>query len=230
MVRHEAALEMKVLVIEDSARLLRALGQGLRKHGHSVDLVADGNEGWDYARLNEYDVIVLDLLLPGMDGLTLLRNLRGAGKKTCVLILSARDQVADRVRGLQLGADDYMVKPFAFEELCARLDTLCRRKYHEKSPLIAMGTLTVNTATREVRRNGEGIDLTPGEYAVFEHLVLNRGRVMSKDQLVDAMHDSDTIVGTNVIEVMVCNLRKKLAHEGEGPVIQTRRGYGYYIP
>ena len=220
---------MKILVIEDSQRLLRAIGQGLRKQGNSVDLVADGNDGWDYARLNDYDVIVLDLLLPGMDGLSLLRKLRASGKKTHVLILSAKDQVEDRVRGLQLGADDYMVKPFAFEELCARLDTLHRRRYEAKNPVVALGPLSLNTATREVLYDGRPIELTPGEYAIFEHLVLNRGSVVSKDQLLDAVHDSDTYVGTNVVEVMICNLRKKIGQNGDPPVIQTRRGYGYYV-
>lgn len=220
---------MKLLVIEDSERLLRALGQGLRKRGHSVDLVGDGNDGWDYARLNDYDVVVLDLLLPGMDGLTILRKLRASGKKTHVLILSAKDQIEDRVRGLQLGADDYMVKPFAFEELCARLDTLHRRRYEAKNPVVKLGRLSLNTATREVRHDKQPIELTPGEYAIFEHLVLNRGTVVSKDQLLDAVHDSDTFVGTNVIEVMICNLRKKIPQNGDAPVIQTRRGFGYYV-
>lgn len=220
---------MRVLVIEDSERLLFSLGQALKKSGYTVDLVSDGKEGFDYAFFNEYDVIVLDLMLPGMDGLTILRKLRAAGKKTHILILSAKDQVEDRVRGLEMGADDYMIKPFSFDELHARLSTLIRRKYESKNPEIKVGELALNTATKEVKRDGLPIRLTPGEYSIFEYLVLNRGRVLSKDQLLDAIHDSESYAGANVIEVMVCKLRNKLGANSEPPIIKTRRGYGYYI-
>ncbi len=220
---------MKLLVIEDSQRLLRSLGRGLRKSGYSVDLVADGKEGLDYARLNDYDVIVLDLMLPGMDGLTILRKLRDMGKQTHVLILSAKDQVEDRIKGLQLGADDYMVKPFSFDELCARIDALIRRRYETKNPQIVIGSVSLDTSAKRVHRNGKPVLLTPGEYAVLEALALNRGRVLSKEQLLDAIHDSDSYAGTNVIEVMVCNLRKKTGGNGDAPVVKTRRGYGYYV-
>ncbi len=220
---------MKLLVIDDSERLLRSLGRGLRKMGYSVDLVADGKDGLDYARLNDYDVIVLDLMLPGMDGLTILRRLRGMGKQTHILILSAKDQVEDRIKGLQLGADDYMVKPFSFDELCARIDALIRRRYEAKNPAITIGSVSLDTSAKRVYRDGEPVLLTPGEYAVLETLALNRGRVLSKEQLLDAIHDSDSYAGTNVIEVMVCNLRKKTGGNGDAPVVKTRRGYGYYV-
>ena len=216
---------MKILVIEDSERLLRSLGSGLKKMGHRVDLVADGNEGWDYARLNTYDVIILDIMIPGMDGFTLLEKLRNAGKQTNVLILSARDQVEDRIRGLQLGADDYMIKPFSFDELTARLTTLMRRAHDVRSPMLELGGVILDTSKREVTRNGQAVKLTPGEYAVFECLALNRSKVLSKEQLLDAVHNSDSYAGTNVIEVMVCNLRKKLG----GELIRTVRGVGYVI-
>ena len=220
---------MKLLVIEDSARLLRSLGSGLTKMGYAVDLVADGKEGLDYARYGDYDLIILDLLLPGMDGLTVLRKMRAMGKQTHVLILSAKDQVEDRIRGLELGADDYMVKPFSFEELCARISTLLRRKYESRNPEITIGPFTINTASRQVIRDGEPLSLTPAEYGTLEYLALNRGRVISKEQLLDAMHDSETYAGTNLVEVMVCTLRKKLSVEGADPIIQTRRGYGYIV-
>lgn len=220
---------MKILLIEDSPKLLRAIGLGLRKLGYAVDGVADGKEGWDYARLNEYDVIVLDLMLPGMDGLSILRNLRAKGKQTHVLILSAKDQVEDRVCGLQLGADDYMIKPFSFDELSARIGTLVRRRHGCKNPAISVRSLTLNTATRDVAGKKGRIHLTAGEYAILEHLVLNRGRVVSKDQLLEALHDSEACPGPNVIEVMVCTLRKKLATGGEESVVETRRGYGYLV-
>ncbi len=220
---------MKLLIIEDSQRLLRALGSGLRKMGYAVDLVADGAEGLDYARFNEYDVIVLDLMLPSMDGLAVLQRLRAIGRKTHILILSAKDQVADRVRGLQLGADDYLVKPFSFDELCARIQSLVRRRYGEKNPEIAVGALVLNTAARTVSRDGRRVNLTPAEYCIFEHLALNRGRVLSKEQLIDAIHDGESCTGANVIEVLVCTLRKKIDAGGAASAIETRRGHGYCI-
>lgn len=216
-------------MIEDSERLRFSLGQALRKSGYSVDLVGDGKEGYDYAYFNTYDVIVLDLMLPGMDGLTLLRKLRAAGKDTHVLILSARDQVEDRVKGLEIGADDYMIKPFSFDELHARLRTLLRRKASVKSPELRVGPLQLNLSTKEVKKDDVAIDLTAGEYSIFECLVLNRGKVLSKEQLLDAVHDSDSFPGTNVIEVMVCKIRGKLEAAVGESLIKTRRGYGYYV-
>ena len=220
---------MNILIVEDSKTLRETLHDGLSKLGYGVDAVGDGKEGLDYARFKEYDVIVLDLMLPGMDGLSVLRELRVAGKKTHVLILSAKDQVEDRVRGLQLGADDYMIKPFSFDELCARISTLIRRRYDAKNPLSVIGGLTLNTAIREARRGTKVIPLTPGEYSILECLALNRGRTISAEQLLDASHSSDATPGENLIQVMVCNLRKKLAAAGEAEIVKTRRGYGYYI-
>ena len=220
---------MKLLIIEDSQSLLRSLGVGLRKMGHAVDLVADGAEGFDYARLNDYDVIVLDLMLPSMDGLTVLQRLRAGGRQTHILILSAKDQVDDRIRGLRLGADDYLVKPFSFDELCARLQALVRRQHGDKNPEIAVGGIVLNTAVRAVSRDGQQMNLTPAEYSIFERLALNRGRLLSKEQLIDAIHDSDSCPGPNVIEVLICTLRKKIGCEGEGSIVKTRRGHGYFI-
>ena len=216
-------------MVEDSERLRYSLGQALRKSGYSVDLVGDGKEGFDYAYFNTYDVIVLDLMLPSMDGLTLLRKLRAAGKDTHVLILSARDQVEDRVKGLEIGADDYMIKPFSFDELHARLRTLLRRKSSVKSPELKVGPLLLNLSTKEVKKDDVTIDLTAGEYSIFESLVLNRGKVMSKEQLLDAVHDCDSFPSTNVIEVMVCKIRGKLEVAVGDSLIKTRRGYGYYV-
>jgi two-component system copper resistance phosphate regulon response regulator CusR len=220
---------MKLLVIEDSQRLLRSLGRGFQRMGYTADLVADGNEAMDYIRCKDYDVIVLDLLLPGMDGLSILRHLRDMKSDAHVLILSARDRVEDRIRGLELGADDYMVKPFSFEELCARIQTLVRRRHHAKNPEVSVGPITINTAARSVRRDGDDVNLTPAEYALLECLVLHRGRVLSKERLLEEIHNSDSFAGVNVIEVMICNLRKKLGVPGEEPVVKTRRGFGYLI-
>ena len=220
---------MKLLIIEDSQRLLRSLGSGLKKMGYSVDLVADGAEGLDYARFTDYDVIVLDLMLPGLDGLSVLRKLRALGRQTHILILSAKDQVEDRIRGLQLGADDYMVKPFSFDELCARIGALTRRRYETKNPAIVVGPVTLNTAARLVERDGAPVNLTPAEYAIFERLALSHGRVLSKEQLTDAIHDGESCAGLNVIEVLICTLRKKIGCDGETPIVKTRRGHGYFI-
>ena len=194
-----------------------------------MDIAADGRDGLDFALFNDYDVVILDLMLPGVDGLTILRKLRSSGKRTHVLILSARDRVDDRVEGLRLGADDYMIKPFAFEELVERINTLVRRKYEVKAPEVSVNNVSVNTATKQVFSEGNPVVLTPGEYAILERLVLNRGRVLSKDQLLDAIHDSESFASSNVVEVLICNLRKKLGQNGNPSIIKTRRGYGYFV-
>ncbi len=220
---------MNILIVEDSKALRETIHDGLSKLGYGVDAVSDGKEGLDYARFKDYDVVILDLMLPGMDGLSVLRELRAIGKKTHVLILSAKDQIGDRVRGQNLGADDYMIKTFSFDELCARIGTLVRRRYDTKNPQVVVDGLTINTAIREVRRGTKAVPLTPSEYSILECLVLNKGRTISAEQLLDASHGSDATPGENLIQVMVCNLRKKLAAAGEAEIVKTRRGYGYYI-
>lgn len=225
----DRAEAMNILIIEDSKVIAGALRDGLGRLGYAVDAVGDGLAGLEYARHRSYDVIILDLMLPGLDGLSVLQRLRKEEQPAHVLILSAKGQVEDRVRGLQLGADDYMVKPFSFNELCARLASLVRRKYDRKNPVLRLGGLEVNTAARELSHQGRRIHATRGEYAILEALALNRGRALTLEQLVDAVHDSDACPGTNVIQVMVCNLRKRLAAAGAGSVIRTRRGVGYYV-
>jgi two-component system copper resistance phosphate regulon response regulator CusR len=220
---------MKVLVVEDSERLRRALGEGLRRLGFVVDLAGDGIEGLKFANAAEYDVIVLDIMLPGVDGLTLLKNLRRRRSPAQVLILSAKDQVADRVNGLELGADDYLVKPFAFEELLARIKSLGRRRYEVNKPDIEIGELIIDTSKRQVRINGTTLSLTPAEYNLLQYLALRRGNVISKSQLQDRLSDADSQAVSNVIEVLVSNLRKKISAVNSDTVIQTKRGFGYYI-
>jgi DNA-binding response OmpR family regulator len=216
---------MKLLLIEDSPLLVRSLGLGLRRLGHTVDVASNGREGYELARLGGYDAIVLDIMLPEMDGLSVLRQLRAAGDQTHVLILSARDQLPDRVRGLDLGADDYLVKPFEFDELRARLDSLGRRRFEQKSPAIELGTISINTARREAQRDGAVLPLTRGEYAVLEYLAQNRGRVRTREQIAERLGES----ASNVADVMVYRLRKKLQGSGGDDVIKTRRGFGYYV-
>lgn len=220
---------MKLLVVEDSERLRRSLGQGLQKAGFAVDLTGDGREGLAYAEVNDYDVIILDLMLPEMDGLSVLKSLRRQGRSTHVLILSARDQVQDRIRGLELGADDYLIKPFSFDELCARVRALVRRRYESKDPVIRVGDLEIDTARQQASRSGHPLALTPTEYSLLELLALRRGRVVTREQILDHLYDSAAEVSSNVIEVLVCALRKKVQPDGAPPLIVTRRGRGYLI-
>ena len=220
---------MKLLIVEDSERLRRSLELGLRRSGFAVHAAADGEEGLSYGLHGNYDVIVLDLMLPRLDGLSVLRKLRRAGNKAAVLILSAKDQVADRVRGLEFGADDYLVKPFAFDELCARVRALGRRRHDLRDPIVEVGHLTIDTARHRVKLCGREVELTPSEYAVLETLVLRRGRVVSKEELLDRLHTGGTYASTNAVEVVVCHLRRKIHVDAAPAVVETRRGYGYIV-
>ncbi len=220
---------MKILVIEDSERLRRSLELGLRRSGFAVDVVGDGEEGLAYARHGKYDAVILDLMLPKLDGLTLLRRLREEGNDVHVLILSARDQVEERIEGLQLGSDDYLTKPFAFEELVARLRALVRRKYGTKSPVHRVGPLEIDTGRRAVVRDAKEIPLTRNEYSVLEYLVARRGRVVSKSELLDHLYAGAGHGSENAVEVFVHQLRKKIHVNGDAEVIRTRRGHGYVI-
>ena len=216
---------MKVLVVEDSERLQRSLQHGLHRSGFAVDVVGDGEEGLAYARHGKYDVVVLDVMLPKLDGLSLLKKLRDAGNKVHVLILSAKDQVDERIEGLQLGADDYLTKPFAFDELVARLRALVRRKYNNKSPVHRVGSLQIDTGRRTVVRDDEEVPLTRSEYSALEYLVARRGRVVPKIELLDHLYAGAGHGSENAVEVLIHQLRKKV----NGGVIQTRRGHGYVI-
>ncbi len=220
---------MKLLVIEDSEKLQRSLLHGLKSSGFAVDVVGDGEEGLAYAKHGVYDVIVLDLMLPKMDGLTVLRKLRATGSDTHVLILSAKDQVGERVEGLQIGADDYLTKPFAFEELVARIRALIRRKYDAKEPVHKVGPLRIDTARRIVVRGDDTVPLTPQEYAVLEYLVTRRGNVVSKSDLLDHLYAGDSAASENAVEVLVHQLRKKVQEPEAPEIIQTRRGFGYLV-
>ncbi|MGQ0612173.1 MAG: response regulator transcription factor [Planctomycetaceae bacterium] len=219
---------MKVLVVEDSERLRRSLQHGLQRSGFAVDAVGDGEEGLAFARHGVYDVVILDLMLPKMDGLTLLRRLRASGSKVHVLILSAKDQVEERIQGLQVGADDYLTKPFAFEELVARLRALIRREHGAKSPVHQVGPLAIDTGLRAVKRGEEEVALTRNEYAVLEYLVARRGRVVSKSELLEHIYAGAGHGSDNAIEVLVHQLRKKTG-DGDAEVIRTRRGHGYLV-
>jgi two-component system copper resistance phosphate regulon response regulator CusR len=220
---------VKILVVEDSERLRRSLQQGLGRLGYAVDLAEDGDTGLAFAETYAYDVIVLDLMLPGLPGLDVLRRLRARGRAEHVLILSARDRVEDRVKGLQLGADDYLIKPFAFDELEARIRALVRRRYRAKDPVLRLGPLEIDTVGKRVSRAGGAVRLTPGEYRLLEFLAYQPGRVVSQERILEHLHPGDAEVSSNVVEVLVSGLRRKIHVPGEPPILRTRRGFGYFV-
>jgi DNA-binding response OmpR family regulator len=221
---------MRLLLVEDSVRLQTSIGRGLHKAGYAVDITGDGEEGLFLAQSNQYDAIILDLMLPKLDGLSLLRNLRAKQNGTHVLILTAKDTVENRVSGLQAGADDYLIKPFAFEELLARVQALCRRSYQRKNPKIDIGDLEIDTAARVVSRKGKQIELSPREFMLLEYLALRRGQVVSRTQIESHIYPDGADLMSNTVDSAVCILRKKISPIGAPPLIQTRRGMGYIIP
>jgi DNA-binding response OmpR family regulator len=220
---------MRVLVIEDYAPLREAVSQGLREADIAVDTARNGEEGLWRAKASEYDVIVLDLMLPKVDGLTILKELRGAGNHTHVLILTAKDALEDRIQGLNAGADDYLVKPFAFGELLARIRALIRRKYDVKDPIIRVCDLTIDTTAHTVTRGGEKIDLTAREYALLEFLAMRAGQIVTRGHLWEHVYDFRSEATSNVVDVYVGYLRKKLERPGLPRLIHTRRGLGYVL-
>jgi len=225
---------MKLLIIEDSERLCKTLCIGFVELGYTVDGVNDGREGLNLALNSEYDVIILDLMLPSMDGLSVLKTLRDKRNKSKVLILSAKDEVEDRVKGLNVGADDYLCKPFSFAELHARVNNLLKRTYDIKSDQIALGGVIIQLSRRQALITSDNtvqnvLDLTPHEYSILEHLALNQGRVISYDKLTDYLYDEKTVVTRNAIEAHMSGLRKKLRLAGIDSLISTRRGFGYVI-
>lgn len=220
---------MRVLVVEDSNRLRKTLGEGLKREGYGVDEAADGEEALGFLQTYDYDAVVLDLMLPKVDGFSVLKTLRAGHGQAFVLILSAKDQVDDRVMGLQHGADDYLVKPFAFTELLARLQALIRRRYDQKSPAISIGPLEINTALRTATLGGKELKLTKSEFAILEVLSVNRGRVLSREVLFEHLYDGYVDVASNIIDVHVCSLRRKLKSHQAGSLLRTKRGYGYFI-
>ncbi|MCX7817934.1 MAG: response regulator transcription factor [Kiritimatiellae bacterium] len=216
---------MRVLVIEDEPDLLTGIARALRDEGYAVDTAADGEDGLFKAESWPYDLILLDVMLPGPDGWEILRRLRARGRRVPVLMLTARDAVADRVRGLDSGADDSLTKPFALAELLARVRALIRRGADQPSPLIPLADAVLDLRARAVLRNGRVVPLTPREYALVEYLALHRGRVVTRTELYDHLFGEDDDTLSNLLDVHVSNIRRKLGHE----FIRTRRGHGYCI-
>ena len=220
---------MRILLVEYSQRLAQSVQTGLRKLGHAVDVVHEGPRGLSYALHNPYDVVVLDIMLPGMDGLSVLRGMRSSGNDTHVLLLTAKDTVADRVDGLRTGADDYLVKPFAFEELAARLDALNRRVRGPATPTVTVGDLVYDRSARTVTRGGRILDLSRREFSLLGYLVERAGETVSRIEIEDHLYDEDTLPMSNVVASTICALRDKLEADGGDRLIHTRRGLGYVL-
>jgi two-component system copper resistance phosphate regulon response regulator CusR len=221
---------MKVLVVDDSERLRETLAAGLRAQGMVVETASDGAQALTLLANTEFDVIVLDIVMPRVDGREVLQQTRGWRKKPRILVLSALDQITDRVDALDLGADDYLVKPFAFDEVRARIQALGRRPLQEASPVLAVSDVRIDTATRVATVNGAPLALTPKEYGLLELLIRRRGHVLSRAAIFEQLYRSDSDASDNVIEALLSTLRAKLARAGSTNLIETRRGFGYVIP
>jgi DNA-binding response OmpR family regulator len=220
---------MRVLVVDDSERVRKFLASGLHAQGLAAETASDGAEALRVIDSQPIDVVVLDLMMPGMDGIQLLKVLQGRSAKPRILVLSARDQVADRVEALNLGADDYLVKPFAFDEVVARINALSRRRADAASPLLQHGRLQLDTGSRVVRVDDAVLQLTPKEYALLELLLRCRGRLLSRQAIFEHLYESDSSASDTVIEALLSTMRAKLARAGVPDLIQTRRGFGYVI-
>lgn len=220
---------MRILVIEDEAKVGAFIRRALEEESAAVDLCADGGEGLEWALGGSYDAIVLDLMLPNMPGLEILKRIRKEGLQTPVLILTARSQVDQRVQGLDAGADDYLTKPFAIEELLARIRVLLRRGSGEAKGILQVDDLVLNPASREVTRGGQRIELTSKEYALLEYLMRNHGRVLTRPMISEHVWNLDFDTFTNVIDVYVNYLRNKIDRGHERKLIHTVRGSGYVL-
>ena len=221
---------MRLLYVEDEPALLQVTAKRLKAEGYGVDTCANGTEALDYIALTDYDAVILDIMLPGRDGLSILREMRAQGNHTPVLLLTARDTVADRVAGLDTGADDYLVKPFSFEELSARIRVLLRRTAQEPvSNLLQLADLTMDLNTRRVARGDREITLSQKEYAVLEYLLRNQGAVLTRDQIEQHVWSYDFEGGSNVVDVYIRYVRKEIDTGYGQKLIHTVRGVGYVL-
>ncbi|GJL54088.1 MAG: DNA-binding response regulator [Nitrospirales bacterium] len=220
---------MRILVVEDEPKVASFIRRALEEESYAVDVCADGQQGQDWAQSIDYDLIVLDLMLPGIPGLELLKHIRKSGVKTPVMILTARSEVDQRVKGLDAGADDYLTKPFAIEELLARARALLRRAGGVPTGVLEVGDLVLNPVTREVTRGDQRIELTTKEYALLEYLMRNAGRVLTRPMITEHVWDLDFDTFTNVIDVYISYLRNKIDKGREQSLIQTVRGSGYVM-
>ena len=220
---------MRVLVVEDHATLARSIANGLREEGFAVDLSSDGEEALGLAKINPYDCLVLDVMLRGRDGWSVLQQIRRVGSQVPVLMLTARDGLDDKVKGLNLGADDYLVKPFAWDELLARVRALVRRGHGQKSPVVIVADLQIDTASKTVQRAWKTIALSGREYALLEYLAHREGKVVSRNEIWDHLYDQTDETTSNVVDVYIGYLRQKIDRDFETKLIHTRRGLGYVL-
>jgi two-component system copper resistance phosphate regulon response regulator CusR len=221
---------MRILLVEDSTPIRKPVVKALKASGYAVDAAGDGMEGWQLAQDHDYDVIILDIMLPGMDGREILRRIRAAGNDTPVLFLTAKDAIEERVAGLRLGADDYLTKSFAIEELLARVEVLGRRKYAKPSPLLIAADLELDQASKTVRRGGRELNLTPQLFALLEYLLLRKGQVVSRTEIEEHIYDEQVSPMSNVVDTAVCALRRAITVSDKSmPLIHTRRGMGYVV-
>jgi DNA-binding response OmpR family regulator len=225
----EGGDSVRVLLIEDHKPMVRALKRGLEEEGFAVDTAVDGEEGDYKARTASYDVIILDVMLPKVDGLSLLKEWRRSGLSSHVLVLTARSGMDDKVRGLDLGADDYMTKPFQLEELMARIRALIRRGHQVKSPVIRVHDLEIDTAARSVKRGGKPIHLTPREFALLQFLAYHQGQVVTRSMIWEHLYDEHDENTSNVVDVYIRYLRTKIDKDFDPQLILTRWGEGYML-
>jgi two-component system copper resistance phosphate regulon response regulator CusR len=220
---------VRILLVEDDTRMARVIAKGLREQTYAVDLAGDGQEAVYLGSINEYDLVILDVMLPLKDGHAVCRELRANGVRTPILMLTARGSVDDRVTGLDSGADDYLTKPFDFKELLARIRALLRRAAVFRPPVMRVADLMLNTASHAVARGGRSVNLTAKEYALLEFLILNQGKVVGREQIAQHVWDENFDPFSNVIDVYIKRLRAKLDANSERRLIHTRRGEGYLL-
>lgn len=220
---------MRLLVVEDEPSLLKTIAKRLKEKGYSVDTAKNGKDGLAFAEAGDYDGIILDIMLPIIDGLTILKKLRANKVLAPVLLLTARDAIQDRVEGLDLGADDYLVKPFSFDELLARIRALLRRQGENREVVLGIGDLTLDTTTHVATRKGKNIELTTKEYAVLEYLLRNKEQLLTKSQIIEHVWDYSFDYNSNIVEVYIRYLRRKIDDDFEPKLIHTMRGSGYIL-
>ncbi len=220
---------MRILVIEDEKKVSSFIQKGLTEESYAVDVAQDGEEGLSYALNQNYDLIILDVMLPKVDGLKVLEQLRAKGSPTPVLLLTARDTLEDKVKGLDTGADDYLAKPFAFTELLARVRALLRRASNSRAAVLKVDSLSLDPVSREVRRNGKKIDLTAKEYALLEFFMRNCGKILTRTVISEHVWDMNFDSSTNIVDVYVNHLRNKVEAAAEKKLIHTVRGVGYVL-
>lgn len=220
---------MRILIVDDEKALANNLKKGFSEEGYSADVAYDGEEGGFMAETEPYDLIILDIMLPKVDGITTLKNIRKQGVKVPVLMLTAKDAVSDKIKGLDIGADDYITKPFDFDELLARVRALLRRSKEVKSAVISIGDMEIDTAGHQVRRGGKDVSLSAKEYALLEYMAYNKGKVITRIDISEHIYDYDFDLDSNVIDVFINYLRNKIDKGHDNKLIHTVRGAGYIL-